>query len=161
MKSSFAIRGNRRGFSAFYGAFGVLIVSTAVIGGVLATTGTPPASADAERRLAQEFLGALLASDAADGTSLQQALAASCFAAECAPGEWNASAMQAAIAGLAAPLAKALGRNYLVALTALNQTQLAVGDASPAHRAATASAEVFRPSHSDFVGISLLLGPAL
>jgi hypothetical protein len=73
------LRRDRRAFSAFYGAFGVLLVSAAVVGGVLATMGAPAPTRAADRALAQEFLSTLLVSEVANGTSLEQALASSCF----------------------------------------------------------------------------------
>ena len=161
MNGGLWFRRNRRGFSAFYGAFGVLLVSTAVIGGVIATMSAEAPSADADRRLAEQFLDAMLASHAGNGTTLNEALAGSCFSAECPAGSWNASALQAAINGLAAPLAKALERHFLISVTAVNATQFSCGDASALRGGAVASADVFRPRSSDFLGISLLLSPPL
>jgi hypothetical protein len=161
MKRGPRFRRNRHAFSAFYGAFGVLLVSTAVIGGIIATMGAQAPSTDVDRRLAQQFLDALLASEAANGTTLNQALAGSCFSADCPASSWNASSLQAAINVLAGPLAKALERHYLISIVAANATQFSCGDAVAVRGGATASADVFRPQSSDFLGISLLLSAAL
>jgi hypothetical protein len=154
------IRKDRRGFSALYGAFGVLLVATALIGGVLSTLGPREPSPEADRELAGHFLDTVLASHVENGTTLRQALAESCFRVHCSAALWEVSQLRERIGALATPLAQALGRSYTFAVTAENITQLRVGPAGLSEGGATATVEVFRPRVGDFVGVSLLLSPA-
>jgi hypothetical protein len=153
-------RRNRRAFSAFYGAMGVLLVCTAIMGLLLVGHGQAGDTAPRERELASHFLEALLHSTVANGTTLDQALANSCFALHCPRGTWNGSALGAAIDGLAAPLARALDRAYKVAVTAENLTEVRVGNLPPGTNGATAATDIFRPVQGAFLGVSVLLAPA-
>lgn len=159
MTIAFGFRNRRGGFSAIYGAFGVVLASAAVMGGVVASMHAAPADPQAEGDLAAQFLDALLASNIDNATTLRQAISESCFETHCSRGLWNASSLRAALSELAGPLGRSVGRAFMIGITAGNLTQLRVGPAAAAEGGATATAEVFRPRLGDFVGVSLLLSP--
>jgi len=154
------LRGNRRAFSAIYGAMGVLLVCSAVAGLLLLPRGPAEDAAPRERELASHYLEALLHSTVANDTTLEQALANSCFAAHCAPGTWNSSALSQAIDRLAAPLAQALDRAYKVAAMGGALTEVLVGNLPAGTTGAAASTDIFRPAAGDFLGVSVLLAPS-
>ena len=155
------LRGRHGGFSALYGAFGVVLVSAAVAGIVMASMSAHPATSGERRQQAEQFLDTVLRSHIDHGITLHQALAFSCFDSNCPGGSWNATALARAIAGLAVPLARALDDAFQIAVTAENQTQLRVGPADPSPDGVVAEADIFRPAEGDFVGLSLYLEPAL
>jgi hypothetical protein len=149
----------RFGFSALYGAFGVILVSAIIIGTVLAAMGGAPPSPDRERALARAFLETALRANVDGRTTLQDAVALSCFAAPCANGTWSPSALAAAVDRVAGPLGSALERSYLVAFTVDGSTPLRVGPAPAGAAGGIAVADVFRPASADFVGVTLRLAP--
>jgi hypothetical protein len=154
------LRRNRAAFSAFYGAMGVLLVCTAIVGLLMVPHSGTGDSAPREREFASHFLEALLDSTIANETSLTQALANSCFALHCPRGTWNGSALGAAIDRLAAPLARALERTYKVAVRADALTEVLVGNLPAGTNGATAATDVFRPVEGSFLGVSVLLASA-
>jgi len=149
----------RSGFSALYGAFGVILVSAIIIGTVLAAMGGSPPTPERERALARAFLETALRANVDGRTTLQDAIALSCFAAPCGNGTWGPSALAAAVDGVAGPLGRALERSYLLALTMNGTTQLRVGPAAAGAAGGIAVADVFRPAPADFVGVTLRLAP--
>lgn len=150
---------SRAGFSALYGAFGVILVSTVITGGLLASMGSPTPSQERERALAEAFLETVLRSNVDPATTLEDAVSRSCLAAACGNLTWNASALGAAVERTAGPLARALERSYLIAFTVNGTTDLRVGAAPATAWGGLAVAEVFRPAPTDFVGVTLRLAP--
>ena len=161
MRSPPRLRRRKGGFSALYGALGVVLVSTAVIGGVLATATPAQRPPVGHGALAPHFLHALLQSDAANATTLAEALADSCFTSGCDGWRWNASELRSAISTLGGPLARAMGYDFVVVVAVGHASHVRVGNAPADAAVATAFAEVFRPAEGDFVGVSLLLAPRL
>jgi len=153
------MRRSRAGFSALYGAYGVILVSTLVIGVALSASHGPGPDLERERALARHFLATLLASSVGNATTVEQAVAHACFERNCSAAAWNASSLNATIASLAAPLAHALDRSYILAVTAAGFTVLRSGSLEPRSGQGSASAEIYRPSDRGFAGLALQLGP--
>ncbi len=142
-----------------YGALGIVLVCTLVVGTVVAARSNRDDHTQVDRRLADQFLDAILRSTVANGTTLRQALEESCFRLHCSVGTWNTSRLRAAVESVAAPLSRALDSAYAVAVIAEGTTQLRVGGLPQDAPGSAATANVFRPREGTFLGISALLGP--
>jgi hypothetical protein len=157
MTRPIGLRARRAGFSSLYGAFGVVLVSTLVIGIVLGSEGPEPQREGRERHLAGLFLDTLLKSSVGNATNFGDAVGAACIHSPCPEGGWNATRLSQAAARIAAPLARALDRAFAVQLSEGGATAFRVGDLPPTARASASQAEVYDRVEVGFVVVAVFL----
>lgn len=152
------LRADRRAFSAFYGAFAVLLAATVVFGALAAhVPSAGPATDSHDDRVADHFLAALLAStEPATNKSLGQALARLCLEAPC-PGAPTPEALMDWAGGLAHNLSVPLGARFLLVLSPPGIADLSRGPLEPAPGLPMSRAETFHPGLGAFVGLALFL----
>lgn len=151
------LRVDRRAFSAFYGAFAVVVAATVVFGAIAAQAPAPrPGGPD--HRTAERFLETLLAStEPVTNATLGQALTRMCVDPPCTDGPTPASLLEWAGA-LADRLAASMGVGYLLVLSVPGKAPASHGTLEPAPGLALARAEAFIASTGKFAGLSLFLG---
>jgi hypothetical protein len=160
MTAAGGIRRDRRAFSAFYGAFAVILAATVVFGAIAANTvpAGDHADAGADEATAQAFLAALLAStEPVSNLSLGEALSRLCMDAACTGAPTPRSAVDWA-GGLARNLSRGLAVDYLLVLRAGDLPELRSGTLAPRPGLPLARAEVYHPGLDGFVAAVLFLG---
>ncbi len=152
------LRGNRRAFSAFYGAFAVLMAATLVVAAIAAQAPTHDGAASApDRRTADRFLSTVLEStDPASGFAVGEALARLCLDGACDPALAPEAVLLRA-AALAHNLSAPLGLKPLLSLSVGTLPELRSGSFDPRPGLPVARAEVFHPGVGGFVGLTVFL----
>jgi hypothetical protein len=153
-----SLRRDRRAFSAFYGAFAVLLAATLVFGAIAASGPAHDARpSPTEASLPDRFLDTLLSStDHASNATFAVAMTRMCTQEPCAPGT-HARELLARMGNLATHLARPLGAEFLLALSAGALPELRQGSLEPRPGLALSRAEVFHPPSGGFVSLGLFL----
>lgn len=158
MIGALPLRDDPRAFSAFYGAFAVLLAATLVVGAI-ATVSLDDGSHDGARgdRLAHALLDTLLASSVPPSNITGgQALSVMCFAPTC-EGTVRAEAFLAWLGEVAQSVAAPLGIRFLLVLSAPQVADQQAGSLEPRPGLAMSQAEVYNPGIANFAALTIFL----
>ncbi|HEX9708444.1 MAG TPA: hypothetical protein VGB42_00490 [Candidatus Thermoplasmatota archaeon] len=158
MRGSRRLRHDRAGFSAFYGAFAVLLAATLVFAAIAARGPAHNTTEDARSdRVAHAFLDTLLAStEPVTNSSLGRALSHLCPREPCG-GDPRAAALVAWAGARAEALAAPLGADFLLVLAVPLAEDLSAGELAPRPGLAMSRAEAYHPVLGGFVSLTLFL----
>lgn len=156
------MKADRRAISALYGAFAVVLVSTVVMGVVLAgaRSAGPPQTFSADGKTADLFLAALLRSTAPDGsTSFEDALSRLCLRVPCADAEFETLAIADHASALAGPLAHSLDRHWSLAVERGSVALIRAGDLQGGAPAVASRADIYHDGSYEILTVTLRLAP--
>jgi len=146
-------------FSTVYGAFAVVLVSTVVVGVILASPPSRLHVDERDRALADGFVDALLASTLENSSlPISQALSSACLAARCSPGLVTIESVRANLSRLAFPLAKALDRRFDLRLENETGPLFVLGDLPSLHSATASRAAVYHGPTGTYLTLTVALG---
>ncbi len=155
------LRHDARGFSAFYGAFAVLLAAALVFGAIAARAPFDDPSIDPRLdRTVDRFLDTLLAATPSEtDESLAATLTHMCSAGPCG-GAPSPQTVLAWTSALAANLSAPMGLQFLLVLSLGEGPELRSGTVEPRPGLPMSRAEVYHPGLGGFVSLTLFLGSA-
>lgn len=154
------MKSDHQGISALYGAFAVVLVSTVVMGVVLAgaRSAAPSQTVSADGKTADLFLDALLRSTLPDGsTSFEDALSRLCVRVPCAGGQFDTLAVADNLNAVADPLARSLDRHWSLVVERGSVAMIRVGDLQSGAPAVASRADIYHEGTHEILTVTLRL----